>query len=44
MLHETHLDLQWKVKLLLTKIGKGKMVKKQKLISSFKDDIIGNEG
>lgn len=44
MLYETPQKFSRKVKLLLSKIGKNKMMKKQKLISSFKEDILGNEG
>lgn len=44
MLDETPENFGGKVKSLLTKIGKDKMLKKEKLISSFKEDIIGNGG
>lgn len=44
MLHETPQNFSGKVKSLLTKIGKNKMVKTEKLISSFREDIIGNGG
>lgn len=44
MLYKIPLERSRKVKLPLTKIRKSKMMKKQKLISSFKEDILGNEG
>lgn len=44
MLHETPQKFSRKVKSWLTKIGKDKIVKKEKLISSFKEDITSNGG
>lgn len=44
MFHETPCNFSGKVKSLLTKIEKDKTVKKEKLISSFKEDIIRNGG
>lgn len=44
ILHKTPWNFSRKVKALLTKIGKDKTMKKEKLISSFKEDIIGNGG
>lgn len=44
ILHETPYNFNGKVKSLLTKIGKDKIVKQEKLISSFKEEIIDNWG